>query len=148
MTGAIAERKQRKSLSQHWQRWVQTRVWHMDIHPTAWIATSALIDRTWPRGIHIGAACIIDEQAVILTHDLTRGVYLDTRIGAGTVVGARAIVLPGITVGEGCVLAPGTLVNRDVPAGAFVEGNPGKIVERQGASAVPSPASSAPAASL
>lgn len=100
----------------------------MDIHPTAWIASTALIDRTWPRGIHIGAHCIIDHHAVVLTHDRTRGIYLDTRIGDGTRLGARAIVLPGITVGRNCIIEPGALVNRDVPDGAHMIGNPARPV--------------------
>lgn len=115
------------SLKQRWQRLVQTRVWRMDIHPGARIAASALIDRTWPRGIHIAAGVVIDEEAVVLTHDLTRGLYLDTHIGANSVVGARAIILPGITVGRDCVVAPGSVVNRDVPDGARVAGNPARI---------------------
>lgn len=116
------------SLRQHWQRLVQRRLWRMDIHATAWIAPSALIDRTWPRGVHIEAGCVIDEEAVLLTHDLTRGVYLDTRVGEGSVIGARAIILPGITIGRGCVVAPGSVVNRDVPDGAYVAGNPARVV--------------------
>lgn len=116
------------SLVQRFQRLVQTRLWGMDIHPSAWIAASALIDRTWPRGIHIGADCVIAEEAVVLTHDMTRGIYMDTRIGDGTTVGARAIIMPGITVGRNCTILPGTLVNRDLPDGTMVAGNPARIV--------------------
>jgi acetyltransferase-like isoleucine patch superfamily enzyme len=119
------------SLLQRWQRMVQTKLWRMDIHTTAQIASSALIDRTWPRGIHIERGCVIDEQAVILTHDLTRGLYLDTRIGADSFVGARAIILPGITIGARCTIAPGTLVARDMPDDATASGNPATIVTVQ-----------------
>lgn len=127
MTGSIAPGKRRRSLAQHWRRWIQVKVWRMDIHPSASIAASALIDRTWPRGIHIGAGCVIDEEAVVLTHDLTRGVYLDTWIGEGCTIGARAIVLPGVTVGRNCTIAPGALVTRDVPDHSVVIGNPGRV---------------------
>jgi acetyltransferase-like isoleucine patch superfamily enzyme len=96
----------------------------MDIHPSARIATTALIDRTWPRGIHIGEGCRIDEEVVVLTHDRTRGIYLDTRIGARSNLGARSIVMPGITIGEDCVVAPGAVVTRDLPAGSYAIGNP------------------------
>jgi len=101
----------------------------MDIHPTAWIAPSALIDRTWPRGVHIEAGCVIDEEAVLLAHDLTRGIYVDTRVGEGSYVGARAIIMPGITVGRGCHVLPGAVVSKDVPDGATVAGNPARVIE-------------------
>ena len=103
---------------------IRKLVWGMDIHPTARIAPSALIDRTWPRGIHIGLGCVICEEAVVLTHDMTRGVYLDTRLGARCHVGARAIIMPGITIGDDCVVAPGALVTKDMPAGHYALGNP------------------------
>ncbi len=121
-----------RSLRQHWDRLFRRWFWGMDIHPSAWIAASAMIDRTWPRGIHIAADCVIGEQAVILTHDMTRGLYRDTRIGAGTVIGHRAIVLPGVCVGARCLVQPGALVNRDVPDDHVVEGNPATAVPRRG----------------
>src|SRR4051812_24076267 len=84
----------RPSIRRKLQQLVLTRVWGMDIHPTADIAGSAQIDRTWPRGIHIGEGTRIDEYAVVLTHDMTRGIYLHTRIGARCYVAPRAIVMP------------------------------------------------------
>ncbi len=99
----------------------------MDIDPTAVIADSALIDRTWPRGIHIGPGCIIDEEAVVLTHDMARGIYLDTRIGAGVQLGARSIVLPGVSIGAGSVVAPGAVVTKDMPERHYALGNPAQV---------------------
>lgn len=101
----------------------------MDIHASARIADTVLIDRTWPKGVHIEADVVIDEEAVILTHDMVRGLYLDTRIGSGASLGPRVIVLPGVTVGKNSVVMAGALVNRDVPDGATVMGNPAKLVE-------------------
>ena len=109
------------------QRLIQIRVWGMDIHPSAQIATTALIDRTWPRGIHIGQDCRIADQAVVLTHDFTRGLYLDTVIGARTFLGPRSIVMPGISIGEDCVIMPGALVNKDMPSNTVATGNPARI---------------------
>lgn len=111
------------------QRLVRSRIWQMDIHPDAWIAPTALIDRTWPRGIHIGKGCLIDHGAVILTHDMTRGLYRHTRLEEDVLVGARAIVMPGVTVGAGASVAPGALVVRDVEPGAHVAGNPAAPVQ-------------------
>lgn len=119
------------SLRQRLQGLVRRLFWGMDIDPGAWIAPSALIDRTWPRGIHIGPGCIIDHEAVILAHDMTRGLYLDTVIGAGSRIGARAIVFPGVTVGRDCIVEPGANVTRDIADGIRVAGNPAVEVERR-----------------
>jgi len=127
MNGPDYTVKRSRSLKQRFQRLVQIWVWGMDIHPSAWIATTALIDRTWPKGVHIEAGCYIDEEVVLLAHDLTRGIYVDTRIGEGSYIGARAIIMPGVTVGKGCIIRPGTLVSKDVPDGAVMAGNPAKI---------------------
>lgn len=109
------------------QRVVQTRLWGMAIDRSARIAPTALIDRTWPQGIHIGAGCHIGEEAVILTHDRTRGLYLDTYIGDRTIVGPRAIILPGVRVGQDCIVEPGALVRTDMPDRSVARGNPAKV---------------------
>lgn len=49
-------------------------------------------------------------------------------IGAGTWVGARAIVLPGVTIGRRVVVGAGAVVSRDVPDDVLVAGNPAKVV--------------------
>lgn len=113
------------------QRFVRKAVWGMDVHRSARIAPSALIDRTFPRGIHIEADVLIDEEAVVLTHDRVRGLYLHTRIGAGTVIGPRAIVLPGVTVGRECFVGAGAVVVRDIADGVMVMGNPARPVAKE-----------------
>jgi acetyltransferase-like isoleucine patch superfamily enzyme len=102
----------------------------MDIHPSAWIEPSAYIDRTWPRGVHIGPECYIGDQAVVLTHDFTRGIYFDTRIGARSHIGPRAIVMPGVSIGEDCILMPGAMVTKDMPARMVAMGNPAAFQPR------------------
>jgi maltose O-acetyltransferase len=49
-------------------------------------------------------------------------------IEQGVWVGARAIILGGVRIGENAVIASGALVNKDVPANAIVAGVPAKIV--------------------
>lgn len=111
---------------------VLRHVWGMDLHPTSQIALSAYIDRTWPSGVHIGASAVIDEEAVVLTHDLTRGVRFDTWIGEGCYVGPRAIIMPGVSVGDGAIVRPGSVVTRDVTAGSTVSGNPARDLGQEG----------------
>lgn len=50
------------------------------------------------------------------------------RIGNGTWIGARAIVLPGVRIGSRCVVAAGAVVSRDVPDETLVAGNPARVV--------------------
>lgn len=50
------------------------------------------------------------------------------RIGDGTWVGARAIILPGVTIGRRCLIAAGAVVSRDVPDDTLVGGNPGRVI--------------------
>lgn len=43
-------------------------------------------------------------------------------------IGVRAIILPGVTIGEGAVVAAGAVVVKDVPPYAIVGGNPAKVI--------------------
>lgn len=49
-------------------------------------------------------------------------------VGEDVFLGARVIVLPGVTIGRGAAIGAGAVVSKDVPAGAVVVGNPGRIV--------------------
>jgi acetyltransferase-like isoleucine patch superfamily enzyme len=44
-------------------------------------------------------------------------------------IGSGAIILAGVTIGEGCVVAAGSVVNRSVPANSVVAGVPAKIIK-------------------
>ncbi|WP_205624730.1 CatB-related O-acetyltransferase [Vulgatibacter incomptus] len=48
----------------------------------------------------------------------------DTRIGDGAWIGMRAMLMPGVTIGEGAVIASGAIVTRDVAPYTVVAGNP------------------------
>ena len=100
----------------------------MDIHPTVQFSLSAYFDRTFPRGVHVGAHSWVALQTLILTHDRTRGLYLHTRVGERCFIGARAVLLPGVTVGDGSIVAAGAVVTRDVPPGSIVAGNPATVI--------------------
>lgn len=44
-------------------------------------------------------------------------------------IGMRVIILPGVTVGKGAILAAGAVVTKDVPEYAIVGGNPAKVIK-------------------
>ncbi|MBQ7303849.1 MAG: acyltransferase [Alphaproteobacteria bacterium] len=50
-------------------------------------------------------------------------------IGDNVWIGCRAIIVPGVTINEGAVIAMGAVVTKDVPKGAVVGGNPAKVLK-------------------
>src|SRR5262245_56499188 len=78
------------------------------------------------------AGRIADTIALSLRGDRARRPPIDVRpvvIEDDVWIGWNATILKGVRVGQGAVVAPGALVNRDVPAGAHVAGNPARAVE-------------------
>ena len=111
------------------RRFVLSRVWGMDIHPTAQFSLSSRFDRTFPIGIHVGANSYIAFDVRVLTHDMTRGLYLHTRIGKNCFIGGRSLILPGVEIGDNCVVGAGSVVTKSVPARSIVAGNPARVVK-------------------
>ena len=106
------------------------RVWKMDIGEGTAISGSAKLDKTNPRGIHIGKYSVVTFGSAIVTHDYVNSSERDVYIGDNCFIGAHSIVLPGVTIGDGCIVAAASVVARDVPSGSLVSGNPARIVER------------------
>ncbi len=53
------------------------------------------------------------------------------RIESGAWIGARSIILPGVTIGKGAVVAGGSVVSKDVPANTLVAGAPAEVVVKR-----------------
>jgi maltose O-acetyltransferase len=49
------------------------------------------------------------------------------RIGRNVWIGGGALILPGVTIGDDAIIGAGSVVTRDVPAGATVVGNPARV---------------------
>ena len=53
---------------------------------------------------------------------------LPTRVKRGASIGANAVILPGVTIGEYALVGAGSVVTKDVPDYAIVAGNPSKVI--------------------
>jgi len=117
-------------LSGAMQRFVYVNIWGMDIGRDVRISRSAKLDRTHPRGVHVGDCTLISFDAAIISHDFVGGRHLDTWVGHHSFVGARAIIMPGVRVGNHCVIGGGSVVTADVPDNCVAVGNPAKVIKR------------------
>jgi len=85
-------------------------------------------------GLDIGANVSISPEVSLITSEhLVNDPDFGVRdrsivIGDRAWVGTRATILPGVTLGEGAVVAAGAVVNRDVPAYTVVGGVPAKPI--------------------
>lgn len=50
-------------------------------------------------------------------------------IGNNVWIGAQVAVLPGVTIGDNCVIGAGSVVTKDIPAGVVAAGNPCKVLK-------------------
>jgi acetyltransferase-like isoleucine patch superfamily enzyme len=87
------------------------------------------------RLVRIGDGCLIGQYALIMDSDYhsaddhsSLGEVRPVVIGDRVWIGARATVLKGVTIGDGACVAAGSVVTRDVPAGATVAGVPARVV--------------------
>ena len=130
-TGVLAVvRRELRPMASELRRLYFNKVWGMDIQPGVRISFSAKLDKSYPRGIHIGEGTAINFGACILTHDTPRGVHADTWIGKQCNIGANSIIMAGIRVGDNCVVAAASVVMKDVPSNSLVAGNPARIMEK------------------
>ncbi len=104
----------------------------IEIHPGAQVGRRFFIDHGM--GVVIGETAEIGDDVLIYQGVVLGGTSLEKRkrhptIGNNVVIGAAAIVLGPITVGEGARIGANSVVVKPVPPGATVVGVPGRVVE-------------------
>lgn len=55
---------------------------------------------------------------------------LPVKIGNGSWLGGGVIVLPGVTIGDGCVIGAGSVVTKDIPSNSLAVGNPCRVIRK------------------
>lgn len=87
-------------------------------------------------GIEIGDGCLIGHQVVIATlnHDFDPAKRAEMTpkkvvLGKNVWVGSHATILPGVTVGDGSIIAAGAVVTKDVPERCIAAGVPARVIK-------------------
>lgn len=87
--------------------------------------------------IEIGDNVTFAPQVYLLAHDASTKRDLDyTKIAKIVIedrvfIGARAFIMPGVTIGKDSIVAAGSVVTKSVPEGVIVAGNPAKIISNK-----------------
>lgn len=110
--------------------WYYRKVWGAQIGKNVRISFTTKIDKTNPRGVVIGDDTALAFGAAILTHDFVNSAHRITKIGSCCFIGARSIIMPGVSIGDHCIIGSGAVVLKDVPSNSVVLGNPGRVMER------------------
>jgi maltose O-acetyltransferase len=87
--------------------------------------------------VRIGANCLIGTHAIIMDNDFhrieperryewpaSRPIVIEDNVW----LGARVIVLPGVTIGAGSCIAAGSVVNADIPPRSVAAGVPARVI--------------------
>jgi len=113
----------------HFRVLFYNKVYGMDISRTVRISLKARLDKTYPRGIHVGENSYIAAGAIVLSHDFTRNIHTDTYIGSNSFIGMNAIILPGIKIGDSVIIGSGSVVTKNIPNNCIAAGNPARILK-------------------
>ncbi|MBG9770394.1 acyltransferase [Bacillus vallismortis] len=112
------------------KNWLYRTFLRMEIGKQTSFALMVMPDIMFPEKIIVGTNSIIGYNTTILAHEYLIQEYRIGKvlIGDEVMIGANTTILPGVEIGDGAVVSAGTLVHKDVPAGAFVGGNPMRII--------------------
>jgi acetyltransferase-like isoleucine patch superfamily enzyme len=112
------------------KNWLYRTFLRMEVGEQTAVALMVMVDIMFPELIRIGRNSVIGYNTTILAHEYLLEEYRlgEVRIGDRVLIGANSTILPGVTIGDGAVVAAGTVVHKDVAPGAFVGGNPMQVI--------------------
>jgi len=112
------------------KNWLYRTFLKMKVGDQTSFALMVMLDVMFPEKIQVGRNTVIGYNTTILAHEYLIKEYRlgDVIIGDEVMIGANSTILPGVVIGDGAFVSAGTVVHKDVPAGAFVGGNPMRVV--------------------
>jgi acetyltransferase-like isoleucine patch superfamily enzyme len=101
------------------------------VEPGVALGLEATPDVFWPELITLESDAIVGYDATLLCHEFLQDEYRtgEVRVGERALIGAGAVVLPGVDSGADAQVAANSLVVEDVPPGATVAGVPAEPVK-------------------
>jgi NDP-sugar pyrophosphorylase family protein len=111
-----------------WRWRVQGFRWMGATIGASYLGRDCMLDEEMPELIRIGDGVTVSVRVMLFAHDAFRGKVGRVTLEDNCFVGAGAIILPGVTVGRGAVVAAGAVVVHDVPADTLVGGNPARRI--------------------
>jgi len=91
-------------------------------------------------GLTIGNDVLIGFDSVILTehHIHGKGIVIRTsgfktapvQIGNNVLIGAKAIIMPGVTIGSNVVIGANSVVTKNIPSNSVAVGSPAKVINK------------------
>ena len=109
--------------------------WRLKIGDHCWLGEDCWIDNL--ADVELGHDVCVSQGAYLCTgnhdwNDPAFGLILGPiRLGPGSWVGARALLAPGVTLGEQAIAAAGSVVTKSIPAGMVYAGNPARFVRER-----------------
>lgn len=112
------------------KNWLYRVFLRMEIGEKSAFALMVMPDVMFPEKISVGKNSIIGYNTTILAHEYLITEYRIGKviIGDEVMIGANTTILPGVSIGDKAIVSASTLVHKDVPAGAFVGGNPMQLI--------------------
>lgn len=114
-----------------WWWFKAVKIYGNHLHPTVRLSRTTILDKANPGGVFVDEYTYFAGGVLVLAHDMCRQLRSTVRIGKRCFIGANAIILPGVTIGDEVVIGSGSVVTKDVPSNCIAAGNPARII-RQG----------------
>lgn len=127
-------------------RLIRPKLWRLmgaKVGKGAFIGYEVWMDFNNTNLISIGEGAHITNRCLLLCHqrnlknycigvDSTKLPYKKGKItiGNNVMVGMGTIIMPNVTIGEGAIIAAGSVVTRDIPAWTIAAGSPAKVIKQ------------------
>ena len=113
-----------------WWWFKAVKIYGNHLHPTVRLSSTTTLDKANPGGVIADEYTYFAGGVIVLAHDMCRELRATTKIGRKCFIGANAIIMPGVTIGDEVIVGSGAVVTKDVPSNCIVAGNPAKIIKQ------------------